>query len=146
MAYVNAACARHVTIFSTGSKFRPVSNFTKLHALTLAARSYVLLLNQWMRPSYILGILLYRYLSMYWESWECALVTCSGWSGDVTPVSFWDQVEWNWNIPPTWAPVTSTEYTLEIVSCKLWASSMITIFPFSLTPTASLVGAWRRVL
>ena len=29
----------HVTIFSTGGKFRPVSNFTKLHALTLAARS-----------------------------------------------------------------------------------------------------------
>ena len=29
--------------FSTGGKFRPVSNFTKLHALTLAARSYALL-------------------------------------------------------------------------------------------------------
>ena len=45
MAYVNAACAGHVTIFSTGGKFRPVSNFTWLHALTLAARSYVLLCN-----------------------------------------------------------------------------------------------------
>ena len=43
MAYVNAACAGHVTIFSTGCKFRPVSNFTQLHALTLAARSYALL-------------------------------------------------------------------------------------------------------
>ena len=43
MAYVYAACAVHVTIFSTGSKFRPVSNFTELHALTLATRSYALL-------------------------------------------------------------------------------------------------------
>ena len=30
--------------FSAGSKFHPVSNFTELHALTLATRSYVLLL------------------------------------------------------------------------------------------------------
>ena len=43
MAYVNAACTGRVTIFSTGGKFRPVSNFTQLHALTLAARSYALL-------------------------------------------------------------------------------------------------------
>ena len=43
MAYVNTACAGRVTIFSTGGKFRLVSNFTWLHALTLAARSYVLL-------------------------------------------------------------------------------------------------------
>ena len=35
--------AASVTIFSTGGKFQPVSNFTLLHALTLAARSYVLL-------------------------------------------------------------------------------------------------------
>ena len=35
--------AARVTIFSTGSKFRPVSNFTLLHALTLVARPYVLL-------------------------------------------------------------------------------------------------------
>ena len=34
MAYVNAACAGRVTIFSTGGK---------LHTLTLAARSYALL-------------------------------------------------------------------------------------------------------
>ena len=33
-----------VTIFSTGGKFRPVSNFTELHTLTLATRSYTLLL------------------------------------------------------------------------------------------------------
>ena len=33
-----------VTIFSTGSKGWLVSNFTELHALTLAAHSYVLLL------------------------------------------------------------------------------------------------------
>ena len=32
-----------VTIFSTGGKFQPVSNFTELHALTLAARFYALL-------------------------------------------------------------------------------------------------------
>ena len=43
MPYVDAACAGRVTIFSTGGKFRPVSNFTELHALTLAARSYALL-------------------------------------------------------------------------------------------------------
>ena len=29
--------------FSTGGKFRPGSNFTYLHTLTLATRSYVLL-------------------------------------------------------------------------------------------------------
>ena len=43
MAYVNAACAGRVTVFSTGGKFGPVLNFTELHALTLAARSYALL-------------------------------------------------------------------------------------------------------
>ena len=43
MAYIYTACAVRVTIFSTGSKFRPVSNFTELHAFTLAARSYALL-------------------------------------------------------------------------------------------------------
>ena len=32
-----------VTIFSTGGKLRPVSKFTELHALTLAASSYALL-------------------------------------------------------------------------------------------------------
>ena len=42
MAYVNAVCAGHVTIFSTGGKFRPV---LKLHTLTLAARYYVLLVQ-----------------------------------------------------------------------------------------------------
>ena len=42
MAYVCAACPVRVTIFSTGGKFQPVSNFTELHALTLAARSYAL--------------------------------------------------------------------------------------------------------
>ena len=35
-------CAVHVTIFSNGSKFRPVSNFTELHTLTLASRCYAL--------------------------------------------------------------------------------------------------------
>ena len=43
MAYVYAACAVCVTIFSTGGKFQLVSNSTELHALTLAVRSYVLL-------------------------------------------------------------------------------------------------------
>ena len=37
MAYVYTACAVHVIVFSTGSKFRPVSNFTELLTLTLAA-------------------------------------------------------------------------------------------------------------
>ena len=43
----NGLCLRSmrcVTIFSTGSKFRPVSNFMELHAPTLAARSYALLI------------------------------------------------------------------------------------------------------
>ena len=39
--YVYAACAVCVTIFSTGGKFRPVSNFTELHALTLVVHSYM---------------------------------------------------------------------------------------------------------
>ena len=38
-----AACAIHVTIFSTGGKFRLVSNFIELHTLTLATRAYVFL-------------------------------------------------------------------------------------------------------
>ena len=42
-ACVYAACAVCVAIFSTGSKFRQVSNFIELHALTLAARSCALL-------------------------------------------------------------------------------------------------------
>ena len=37
------ACAVCVIISSTGRKFRPVSIFTWLHALTLVTRSYVLL-------------------------------------------------------------------------------------------------------
>ena len=41
MPYVYAACPVHITIFSTGGKFQPVSNFMELHALTLAAQSYV---------------------------------------------------------------------------------------------------------
>ena len=44
MAYVYAACAARFTIFSIGDKFRPVSNFMELHALTPAARSYALLI------------------------------------------------------------------------------------------------------
>ena len=40
MAYVYCSCAVRVTIFSTGGKFRRVSNFTELHALT---HSYALL-------------------------------------------------------------------------------------------------------
>ena len=36
-----------VIIFSTGGKFRPVSNFTELHTLTLATRFYALLPVVW---------------------------------------------------------------------------------------------------
>ena len=35
---------QRVTIFSTGGKVRPVSNFTQLHALTLAARPFLCVL------------------------------------------------------------------------------------------------------
>ena len=45
MPYVNAACPGMLLLLvSTGVKFCPVSNFTQLHTLALAARSYVLLL------------------------------------------------------------------------------------------------------
>ena len=44
--YVPAACAVHVhvgvTIFSTGGKFQPVSNFRELDAHTQVAHSYAL--------------------------------------------------------------------------------------------------------
>jgi len=45
MAYVYATCLVCVTIFSTGGKFCPVSNFTELYALTLATCSYALLVR-----------------------------------------------------------------------------------------------------
>ena len=45
MADVYTACAVCVTIFSTGSKFQLVSNFKELHALTLPACSYALLIE-----------------------------------------------------------------------------------------------------
>ena len=35
----------HVTTFSTGDKFRLVSNFTQLHTLTQVAHSYALLIK-----------------------------------------------------------------------------------------------------
>ena len=43
MAYVYTVCAVCVTILVLASKFRPVSNFTELYALTLATGSYALL-------------------------------------------------------------------------------------------------------
>ena len=43
-AYVYAACAVHVTILVLVI-IRPVSHFTELHTLTLAARSYALLVE-----------------------------------------------------------------------------------------------------
>ena len=45
MAYVYATYAVHVTVFNTGGKFHPVSNFIKLHTLTLAAHSYTFLVT-----------------------------------------------------------------------------------------------------
>ena len=42
MAYIYAAYAVHVTIFSIDGKFWLVANFTELYNLTLAARSYAL--------------------------------------------------------------------------------------------------------
>ena len=44
MTYVYTACTVCVTIFHIGIKFRPVSNFTELHAVIQAAHSYALLL------------------------------------------------------------------------------------------------------
>ena len=40
MVYVNTACTVHATIFSTGGKFRPISNSMELHALTQTTSSY----------------------------------------------------------------------------------------------------------
>ena len=54
MAYVYTACTVHVTISSTGGKFRPVANFMELHALTLAAHSYALLM-EYMKTAYKAG-------------------------------------------------------------------------------------------
>ena len=48
MAYVYTACAVRAIIFS--GKFRPVSNFTELHAFTLAAHSYAFLMEVWLCP------------------------------------------------------------------------------------------------
>ena len=45
MAYVYVTCAVTCYYFSNGGKFRPVANFTKLHTLTQAARSYALLVR-----------------------------------------------------------------------------------------------------
>ena len=42
MTYVNAACSGHVTIFSTDGKSRP---FFEFYALTLATRSYALMVQ-----------------------------------------------------------------------------------------------------
>ena len=53
---VYAACAVHDTIFSTGGKFQPVSNFTELHALTVATRSYVLLIHIYRTTSFTLQL------------------------------------------------------------------------------------------
>ena len=41
----NAYVYARLLFFSTGSKFRLVSNFTEFHALTLATRSYALLVD-----------------------------------------------------------------------------------------------------
>ena len=53
MAYVYTACAVCVTIFNTSGKFCLVSNFTELHALTLVARSYALLLTPMWRLFFV---------------------------------------------------------------------------------------------
>ena len=47
MAYVYASCIVCVTIFSTGGKFHPVSNFTELHAC-----SYALFVHVWAPPTF----------------------------------------------------------------------------------------------
>ena len=61
MAYVYAACTVCVTIFSTGGKFQTVSNFTELHALILAARSYALLAHKHFVDTLHVDI---------WNTWE----------------------------------------------------------------------------
>jgi len=43
---VYMACAAHVTIFSTGGKFRPCFKFMELHNLTQATRSNALVSSQ----------------------------------------------------------------------------------------------------
>ena len=56
MAYVYAAHAGRVTIFSTGGKSCPISHFTELHhALTLTACSYVLLIQEMVWGLTLLG-------------------------------------------------------------------------------------------
>ena len=49
IAYPYKQLAAQYYYFSTGGKFQQVSNFTYLHALTLATHSYVLLMAVYMR-------------------------------------------------------------------------------------------------
>ena len=63
------SCAVCVTIFSNGSTIPTSFKFTELHALTLAARSYVLLnepierivdeMSRWNRQTTILLVIVY---------------------------------------------------------------------------------------
>ena len=73
-----AVCIVHVTIFSTGGKFRPVSIFTQLHALTLVARSYALLLLaiiQTQKAVIIKSICPCLVLiDLFWGAWTMGLV------------------------------------------------------------------------
>ena len=45
MACVYAVHVGRVTIFSAGSKVRPILNFMELHTLSLATRSHALLID-----------------------------------------------------------------------------------------------------
>ena len=70
MAYVYAACAVHVTTFSTGSTVRPVSNFT---VLTPTTHSYVLLHTPWS---------LITWQCPWWSVWSAAAcLIFSSWGG-----------------------------------------------------------------
>ena len=94
MAYVYTTHTGHVTIFSTSSKFRPVSNFTELHTLTLPARSYALVIYLLPINYYlpILSICLFLSLSHYcrWLPKRFATRCYRWWGRDFYNMS-WDQ-------------------------------------------------------
>ena len=105
MAYAYPACPVRVTIFSTGSKFRPVS---ELHALTLAARSYVLLAAIW-NMNVIGWLELYTHVyhkvrvqDLRWHIHNSAIWRQILWCVSHKGESIWHKVRTHYNLESTW--------------------------------------------
>ena len=89
--WVYTACAVCVTNFSTGSKYRPVSNFAKLHTLTWAACFYALLQGP-ITDVHATKQLIFLFLSQHtglilrWSVWVYSSDSCSR---EVDELSSW---------------------------------------------------------